>query len=73
MSVGPSFPATADFQPLNDTAVAGVTGQAGVTIEMATKISIGQLTYQDEGRLNVTDIQLSGRRWISSWRWTVLH
>jgi len=53
--------------------MAGVTGQAGVTIEMATKISIGQLTYQDEGRLNVTDIQLSGRRWISSWRWTVLH
>lgn len=61
LGFGVALPVTADFRPLGDAAMASVTGQAGVTIEMATKISIGQLTYQDEGRLNVDNIRLSGQ------------
>jgi len=61
LGFGVALPVTADFRPLGDAAMASVTGQAGVIIEMATKIRIGQLTYQDEGRLNVDNIRLSGQ------------
>ncbi|MEH6561470.1 MAG: DUF6160 family protein, partial [Marinobacter sp.] len=37
-----SLPTTAmaEFQPLTDSTLSGVTGQAGVTIELETKINI---------------------------------
>lgn len=37
-----------------------VTGQAGVTIELETKVSIGQFKYTDEGSFAVNDIVLGG-------------
>lgn len=53
--------ALAEFTPLDEGAMAKVTGKAGVTIEMAAHISIAQLTYEDEGRLNVNELRLSGQ------------
>lgn len=53
-------PAVADFQPLNDSAMSSVTGQAGVTIELETKLNIDSLTWTDEGTLGVNGIRLSG-------------
>lgn len=50
----------AEFQPLDDGTLAGVTGQAGVTIELATKLNIDRLTWTDEGSLNVNNMRLSG-------------
>lgn len=56
------LPATAmaEFQPLDDGTLSGVTGQAGVTIELETKINIDRLTWTDEGSLNVNNMRLSG-------------
>lgn len=57
-----SLPTTAmaEFQPLDDGTLSGVTGQAGVTIELETKISMDRLTWTDEGSLNVNKLRLSG-------------
>ena len=55
-----SFPALADFKPLDDSALASVTGQAGVSIELETRLSIDHLTWTDEGSLSVNGLRLSG-------------
>jgi len=49
-----------EVRMLDDTALAGVTGQAGLTIELQTQVSIGRLSYIDEGSFNVNDILLGG-------------
>lgn len=56
------LPATAlaDFRPLDDASMAAVTGQAGVSIELETKLSIDRLTWTDEGSLSVNGLRLSG-------------
>ncbi|HTN34763.1 MAG TPA: DUF6160 family protein, partial [Marinobacter sp.] len=54
------FAANADLKAMNDTAMSDVTGQAGVTIELETKVAIGQFKYTDEGSFAVNDIVLGG-------------
>jgi hypothetical protein len=54
------FAANAELKAMNDTAMGDVTGQAGVTIELETKVSIGQFKYTDEGSFAVNDIVLGG-------------
>jgi hypothetical protein len=54
------FAANAELKAMNDTAMSDVTGQAGVTIELETKVSIGQFKYTDEGSFAVNDIVLGG-------------
>ncbi|HAP53596.1 MAG TPA: hypothetical protein DCQ60_11665, partial [Marinobacter adhaerens] len=44
-----------------DGAMSGVTGQAGVTIELETKLSIDRFSWIDEGLLNVNGLRLSGQ------------
>jgi len=41
------FASHAGMQALDDTAMGNVTGQAGVTIELETKVSIGEFRYTD--------------------------
>lgn len=55
------LPATAlaDFRPLDDAAMAAVTGQAGVSIELETKLSIDRLTWTDEGALSVNGLRMA--------------
>ncbi|HLV78518.1 MAG TPA: DUF6160 family protein [Marinobacter sp.] len=53
-------PGLAEFQPLNDSALASVTGQAGVSIELETRLSLDSLTWTDEGSLGVNGLRLSG-------------
>ena len=55
------FAANADLKALDDTAMGNVTGQAGVTIELETKVSIGKFTYTDEGDFAVNDIVIGGK------------
>ena len=52
--------AHADFQALDEMELSGITGQAGVTIELETKVNIGEFVYTDEGSLSVKDITLGG-------------
>jgi hypothetical protein len=54
------FAANAELKAMNDTAMSDVTGQAGVTIELETKVAIGQFKYTDEGSFAVNDIVLGG-------------
>ena len=56
-----ALPAMAEFQPLDDTTLAGVTGQAGVTIELETKLNIDHLIWTDEGSLGINGLRLSGQ------------
>ncbi|KEF31889.1 hypothetical protein D777_01575 [Marinobacter nitratireducens] len=52
--------AMAEFKPMDDGAMSSVTGQAGVTIELETKVNMDRLTWTDEGSLNVNGLRLSG-------------
>ncbi|WP_166263749.1 DUF6160 family protein [Marinobacter caseinilyticus] len=52
--------AVADIRMLDDSAMGDITGQAGVTIELETKVNIDRFTYTDEGSLNVNDIEIGG-------------
>ncbi|NVD35132.1 DUF6160 family protein [Marinobacter lutaoensis] len=54
------FAAHADLKAMDDSAMGNVTGQAGVTIELETQVSIGQFRYTDEGSFVVNDIVLGG-------------
>lgn len=54
------FAAQADLKALDDTSMGNVTGQAGVTIELETEVSIGEFRYTDEGYLAVNDIYIGG-------------
>lgn len=54
------FAAHAELQAMDDTAMGAVTGQSGVTIELETKVSVGQFKYTDEGSFAVNDIVLGG-------------
>ncbi|MBY6032465.1 hypothetical protein KUV59_04745 [Marinobacter daepoensis] len=54
------FAAQADLKALDDTTMGNVTGQAGVTIELETEVSIGEFRYTDEGYLSVSDIWIGG-------------
>ncbi|OJT00527.1 DUF6160 family protein [Marinobacter nauticus] len=54
------FAAQAGMKALDDTTMGNVTGQAGVTIELETRVSIGEFTYTDEGTFAVSGIDLGG-------------
>lgn len=54
------MPVLADIQALNDTEMGQVTGQAGVTIELETRVDIGEFRYYDEGALSVSNVEIGG-------------
>ncbi|WP_166261384.1 DUF6160 family protein [Marinobacter salicampi] len=58
--VGLPVVATADLTMLDDSALGDITGQAGVSIELETKVDIGQFSYTDEGTLAINDISIGG-------------
>lgn len=53
--------AHAEFRALDDQRLSQITGQAGVTIELETRLSMDRLTWTDEGSINVNGIRLSGQ------------
>jgi len=52
--------ANAELTALNDSTMSNLTGQAGVTIELQTKIDIGNVVYTDEGSLNLAGVHVGG-------------
>ena len=54
------FAAQAELKTLDDTTMGSLTGQAGVTIELETKVSIGEFKYTDQGSLSVKGITIGG-------------
>ncbi|WP_372966483.1 DUF6160 family protein [Marinobacter sp.] len=57
---GLPFAAQADLKPMDDVHMGNITGQAGVTIELETKLSIDEFKYTDEGSLSIKDIKFGG-------------
>ncbi len=47
-------------KPLDDSTLGAVNGQGGVTIELQTKVTIGQFTHVDEGSFHINDITIGG-------------
>jgi hypothetical protein len=52
--------AVAEIQMLDDSVMGNITGQAGVTIELETKLNIDRFIYTDEGSLEINDIFVGG-------------
>lgn len=52
--------ASADIQTLDEHTMGNITGQAGVTIELETRLNIDRFIYTDEGSLEVNDISVGG-------------
>jgi len=52
--------AMAEIRSLDDSAMGMITGQAGVTIELETKLNIDRFIYTDEGSLEINDISVGG-------------
>jgi hypothetical protein len=52
--------ANAELKALDDSAMGELTGQAGLTIDIETKVTIGQFMYKDAGSLFINDISISG-------------
>jgi hypothetical protein len=52
--------AQADLKPIDDAQMGSITGQAGVTIELETKVDIGEFIYTDEGSFSIKDISIGG-------------
>lgn len=55
-----SVSAHAELSALDDQTMGQVTGQAGVTIELETSITLGQLRYTDEGSLTINNVVMGG-------------
>jgi hypothetical protein len=53
-------PAIAEFSPLNEHEMSNVSGQAGISIELSSNITIGEIAYQDKGYLLIQDFSLGG-------------
>ncbi|QBM17145.1 hypothetical protein MARI_12510 [Marinobacter sp. JH2] len=54
------FAANADLKAMDDSMMGDITGQAGVTIELETQVSIGSFVYTDEGSFTVNGIEIGG-------------
>ena len=52
--------ANAELTALNDSTMSNLTGQAGVTIELSTKVDIGNIVYTDEGSLDISAVSIGG-------------
>jgi hypothetical protein len=69
-----SVGANAQLKPMSDTAMSAATGQAGLTIDVSVKMSIGEIAYKDGGYLTISDMSFGGAAAGSrfdNWRMTV--
>lgn len=60
LCVAGAAPAAMAFQPLDEVSMGNITGQAGVTIELETRLNIDRFIYTDEGSLEINDIFVGG-------------
>lgn len=54
------FAANAQLKVLDDAAMGNLTGQAGVTLELQTRIDIAEVKYTDEGSLSLQNVSIGG-------------
>ena len=51
--------ATAELQTLDDSEMSQLRGQGGLTIELETALNVGQISYKDQGYLNINNLALT--------------
>lgn len=51
--------ASAELQTLDDVELSQMRGQGGITIELETALQIGQISYKDQGHLNINNLALT--------------
>ncbi len=56
-----SATAMAELTPLEDAQMSAVQGQAGLTVELAAQIDIGEIAYHDAGFATIKDLHLGGQ------------
>lgn len=54
------FAANADLKAMDDSAMGNVTGQSGVTIELAAQVDVKEVAYQDDGFLAISGLSIGG-------------
>ncbi|SDW62091.1 DUF6160 family protein [Marinobacter mobilis] len=54
------FAAQAELKAMDDATLGSVTGQSGITIELAANVSVGEVAYQDDGFLAITGLSIGG-------------
>lgn len=54
------FAANADLKALDDSTMGNVTGQSGVTIELAAQVDVKEVAYQDDGFLAISGLSIGG-------------
>jgi len=59
-------PALAELTSVNDEALSGVTGANGITIEMSSLVSVGQIQFDSSGSFQVDDVVVGGAGVTSS-------
>ncbi len=57
--LSPCF-ALAALDPVSDAQLADISGQSGITIITSARLTIGQIEYRDEGRLQINQVALGG-------------
>lgn len=50
----------ADLQSIDDNSLDNITGQAGLSIELTTQMTIDEIKYTDEGSILINDISVTG-------------
>lgn len=58
--ISTSMLAQAELEMLDDNALGGVTGQAGLTVDIETKRSMGEFAYQDGGFILLQNVTVGG-------------
>ncbi len=55
-----TFSVQAELKTMNDSAMADVTGQSGLTVEFSLEVSLDELAYKDKGFLTIEEFKWGG-------------
>lgn len=50
----------AELQTLDDSELSQLRGQSGITIDLESRVSVGEIAYKDAGYITIEDLNLSG-------------
>jgi len=60
IAIGAALPVQAELTSIDDNAMAEVTGQSGITIDMRLKLNVAEVAYRDGGYLSIEDFAWGG-------------
>ena len=60
IAIGTALPVQAELTSIDDNAMAEVTGQSGITMDMRLKLNVAEVAYRDGGYLSIEDFAWGG-------------